>query len=71
MSDQLDIVPFKWNRCINDTLDFIGRTDLFKKVSKSNPKAVTLSISRVWLFKDNLNFENYLSDSSFLLKLRQ
>ena len=38
---------FKWIRCITDILVSVGRPDLFRNDSISNPKAVKLSISRV------------------------
>ena len=36
---------FKWIRCINDVLVSVGRPDLFRNYSISNPKALKLSIS--------------------------
>ena len=36
---------FKWIRCINDILVSVGRPDLFRKDTISNPNAVKFSIS--------------------------
>ena len=40
------LYDFKWIRCINDILVSVGRPDLLRKGSISNPKALKLSILR-------------------------